>query len=723
MALYFSRRASEHASDRASERASQHISRRTSHRARRAACWFGLGAGLLPAVATALTLHVSAAATNTDADAQASAATAPAGASRDVGLRAAVAVLAASKSRFAGGKADRLDIVLGPGTYRLAEPLQMQLDASWRGTPISLSGAGANRTILSGAKIVHGFRAPDANDLAATRLPAAARAHVLVAKLADSGIDDAGTFERQGFGIRVSPAPLELFYRGEPQTLARWPSQGFATIASLPGGEKGTSFTVAGAPLKALKNEPELRAMGYWARNWADTTLPVESVDPSSGTVTLAAPAPMLGMKTGQRMVFENALSQLDRPGEWYLDRASMTLYFWPPAPLSDGDVEASVSDQLLVAKAVGNLTIHDLGFEDTRGNAIEISGGQNIGIDHAKVRNAGSVAVWSTASNSHYRFMDVSNTGEGGFVVFAGNRQTLAAGNVTIEDSVIHDYALRSRAYRPAISMTGVGDRIERNHIYNGPHAAIIFGGNDHVITGNEIDHVARESDDTGAIYTGRDWSARGTLIEGNFLHDIGSAAQPQATMGIYLDDQGGGTTIRRNVFSKVNQAIFIGGGRDNLVEDNLFVNCSPAIHIDSRGLSWQKGLANDPRGQLQQQLAQVRYNQPPYSTRYPGLAKMLADEPGAPKGNVLRRNAVIGGKTAAIDFRATPYIETGPVFGASDVNFVKAMPDAARSTFADLQLAPSSPALHEGFQVSPFRPLDTVGAGKEPATTGSSR
>ncbi|MFC0401438.1 right-handed parallel beta-helix repeat-containing protein [Paraburkholderia rhizosphaerae] len=690
---------------------------RHSHPARRAARWLALGACLLPAFASALTLHVSAAATDTPADAQASAVTAPTQAKGDVGLRAAVAVLAASKSRFAGGHVDRLDIVLGAGTYRLAQPLQLQFDPSWRGTPVTLSGAGASRTILSGAKIVRGFHAPGANDTAAARLPAAARGHVLVAKLADSGIDDAGTFERQGFGIRVTPAPLELFYRGEPQTLARWPNQGFATIASLPDGEKGTRFTVAGAPLDALKAEPELRAMGYWARDWADTTLPVEAVDPSSSTVTLAAPAPTFGMKTGQRMRFENALSQLDQPGEWYLDRASMTLYFWPPAPLHDGDVEASVSNQLLVATIASNLTIHDLGFEDTRGNAIEIHSGLNVVIEHATVRNAGSVAVWSTASNSHYRFMNVSNTGEGGFVVFAGNRQTLAAGDVSIEDSVIHDYALRSRAYRPAISLSGVGDRIERNHIYNGPHAAIIFNGNDHVISGNEVDHVAREAGDTGALYTGRDWTARGTMIEGNFLHDIGSAAQPQATMGIYLDDQAGGTTIRRNVFSKVNQAIFIGGGRDNVVEDNLFVNCTPAIYIDSRGLSWQKGLADDPNGQLRRQLAVVNFNRPPYSTRYPSLASVLADAPGAPKGNVLRRNAVIGGKATSIDLRAASYVDIGPMFGASDVSFVNAKPDAQRSTFADFQIAPSSRALHEGFQLSPFHPIDASGAGKPPA------
>ena len=678
--------------------------------ARLAACWIGFGASLLPALATALTLHVSVAATDLPADAQVNASNAPTSANGDLGLRAAVAVLAANKSHFAGGSADRIDIELGAGTYRLTQPLRLQFDPSWRGTAVTISGAGENRTILSGSKVLQGFRPVGPNDTASARLPAAARGHVLVTKLADSGIDDAGTFERQGFGIRVTPAPLELFYRGEPQTLARWPSQGFATIASLPAGEKGPSFTVTGAPLDALKGEPDLRAMGYWARDWADTTLPVESVDPSSGTVTLAAPVPTFGMKTGQRMYFENALSQLDHPGEWYLDRQAMQLYFWPPAPLHDGDVEASVSNQLLVSTVAVNLTIRNLGFENTRGNAIEINGGLNVAIDHASVRNAGSVAVWSTASNSHYRFMNISNTGEGGFVVYAGNRQSLSSGNVSIEDSVLHDYARRSRAYRPAISISGVGDRIERNHIYNGPHAAIIFNGNDHVISGNEIDHVAQEAGDTGALYTGRDWTARGTVIEGNFLHDTASAAQPQATMGIYLDDQGGGTTIRRNIFSKVNQAIFIGGGRDNLVEDNLFVNCMPAIYIDSRGLSWQKGLADDPNGQLRHQLTLVNFSQPPYSTRYPSLATLLNDAPGAPKGNVLRRNAVINGKAMSIDARATPYIDIGTTYESSQLNFVKPMADAQRSSLADLQIAPSSPAVRDGFQISPFRPTDSA-------------
>jgi len=41
---------------------------------------------------------------------------------------------------------------------------------------------------------------------------------------------------------------------------------------------------------------------------------------------------------------------------------------------------------------------------------------------------------------------------------------------------------------------------------------------------------------------------------------------------MGVYLDDCASGTTIFGNVFYKVTRAAFIGGGRDNTVENNIF-------------------------------------------------------------------------------------------------------------------------------------------------------
>ena len=50
----------------------------------------------------------------------------------------------------------------------------------------------------------------------------------------------------------------------------------------------------------------------------------------------------------------------------------------------------------------------------------------------------------------------------------------------------------------------------------------AIVFGGNEHLIEFNEIHDVCHESNDAGAIYGGRDWTMRGTVIRYNYFHDI---------------------------------------------------------------------------------------------------------------------------------------------------------------------------------------------------------
>ncbi len=44
---------------------------------------------------------------------------------------------------------------------------------------------------------------------------------------------------------------------------------------------------------------------------------------------------------------------------------------------------------------------------------------------------------------------------------------------------------------------------------------------------------------------------------------------------------------------------------------------------------------------------LKKVKHDEPPYSIRYPALARILDDIPQAPLGNVLRRNVFVRGRT----------------------------------------------------------------------------
>ncbi|WP_147432238.1 right-handed parallel beta-helix repeat-containing protein [Pararobbsia silviterrae] len=670
-------------------------------RVRSRAAALGLAGVLSCAGAQATTVNVTAAATNAEeSGATAAPATVNLSAS-NLGLRDALRVLSANKA-LVGSGISSYDIVLASGTYRIASTLTVTLDPSWSGTTITISGPADDSAIITGSQIVTGFKAvTDPSALA--RIPVSAHGSVLVASLAASGVTNLGTFNRHGYGISITPAPLEVFFRDQPMTIARWPNSGFATIASLPGGPTGLTFTVSGGNPSAWANEPNLHAFGYWARDWADTTLPVQSVD-ASGVITLQSPAPTLGLAVGQRVFIENALSELDSPGEYYVDSNAGLLYFWPPATMTDGDVQVSVADSIFVANNATYLTLQNLTLDIGRGDAVQFNGGGKNTVDHVVIRNMGNRAGVSSAGASGFQYVTASNTGEGGITIYSGNRTTLAAGSSFVTNSTIHDYARRSRAYRPAISVSGAGDTITGNTIYNGPHAGILFSGNNHEIGNNEIYDVVTETSDSGAIYAGRDWTMRGTIIEDNFIHDIGSTSAPSATMGVYLDDEYCGTIIRRNVFSKVGQAVFIGGGRDNTVSDNLFVNLLPAISADSRGMSWQEPDVVSTTGVFQTALRAVPYSTAPYATQYPTLPVILTDMPGVPLGNTITRNVVIDGTQLTADSGALQYLQIGTWFGSPDVVFATPMSDSARAVYSDFVLSTASPAIAQGFQTSHF-------------------
>jgi hypothetical protein len=230
---------------------------------------------------------------------------------------------------------------------------------------------------------------------------------------------------------------------------------------------------------------------------------------------------------------------------------------------------------------------------------------------------------------------------GGGGIYLVGGDRQTLTPGGHHAENNHIHHFARWDRMYRPGFMISGVGNRVSHNLIHDSPHSAILFGGNDHRIELNEIHNVCFESHDCGAIYAGRSWTLRGHVIRNNYLHHLyGKLGGP--CNGIYLDDLFSSAVVEGNVFYQVLRPVFLGGGRDNLVQNNVFVDCPKAMHIDSRALGWCGPHADGRIKEAQEKgtIAGDHYNEPPFSTRYPQLVTLLDDEPKKPKGNVVRRN-----------------------------------------------------------------------------------
>ena len=91
--------------------------------------------------------------------------------------------------------------------------------------------------------------------------------------------------------------------------------------------------------------------------------------------------------------------------------------------------------------------------------------------------------------------------------------------------------------------------------------------------------------------------------------------------------------------------QGSMLGGGRDNVFVDNVFVGVTHglAIEFDNRGQNWQHESCvhnSTWTGRLAQDLFNVNYLNPPYSERYPELVRLLDEQPCAPFNNTLANN-----------------------------------------------------------------------------------
>jgi hypothetical protein len=295
----------------------------------------------------------------------------------------------------------------------------------------------------------------------------------------------------------------------------------------------------------------------------------------------------------------------------------------------------------------------------------------------------------------------DIYGMGGAGISITGGNRETLEAAGHFAVNNHIYDYAQVYRVYHAGIHVQGVGNRVANNYIHDAPHMAIGFGGNDHVIELNKIHDVCLESNDAGAMYTGRNWTMRGHVIRHNYMYDV-TGFRDHGSVGVYLDDMFSSAEIYGNVFRNVTRAAFIGGGRDCTVENNIFVDCKMALHIDARALGWAHGHADEWIAEAAEKgtISGIAYNKPPYSERYPKLVNILENEPKAPVGNLVARNIFVGEGWKDVEAVADPYVEYKDNLTDADPMFV----DAANH---DYRLKPESPALALGFEAIPFEKI----------------
>ncbi|OGV62482.1 MAG: hypothetical protein A3K19_33545 [Lentisphaerae bacterium RIFOXYB12_FULL_65_16] len=600
-------------------------------------------------------------------------------------------------------------VELREGTYELAQPFALtEADSGTAEAPVTYRGRQGETVRLTGGRGLTNWT-PVTDPAIVARLDEAARPHVLLADMKAAGITQ--------FSEMVSAKPwaesqpgLELFFNDEPMTLARWPNEGYSIITGFPPDAKPAILWGKPAPNSSVEGrflyggdrplrwaaEKNIMLHGFWFWDWADQRLKVESIDVEKRSIALESkPQHHFGFRKGQWYYAYNLLPELDQPGEWYLDRERGILYFWPPSDLSNGRAVVSVLPSLVTMDNVSYVTLRGITFEATQGTAVTITGGSDVRIAGCVIRNTGSWGIQVKGGDRHQVIgCDLYATGDGGVILDGGDRNTLTPAGHAVENCHIHHYSRWDPMYKPGVQLRGVGSRVSHCLIHDAPHMGIAAPGNDHVVEYNECHSLVFLANDAEAIHGGwYDWTTRGTIIRYNYIHDC-FGHDGHGCKAIRLDDHVGGLTLFGNVIERIwceqgRGAITIHGGRDNLIENNLFVDCD-------RGVRIHKCNAPPPEKSLEK----VPYRQPPWSERYPKLATILDDEPGLPKNNVVVHNVNQGGEFMSTDTVAAP------ITTVKD-NFTEGDPKIVRAANGIPTLAPDSPALAVGFQPIPVEKI----------------
>ena len=307
----------------------------------------------------------------------------------------------------------------------------------------------------------------------------------------------------------------------------------------------------------------------------------------------------------------------------------------------------SSLTEELIRMRGVTDFELRGITLRESRADGLTARSCARVEFKNLLIENVGNTAMIVTGGH-HVRVdaCEFTGTGDGCIIIEGGDVKQLLPCDHEVVNCEFHHFSTWSRTYKSAIRPSGCGMNISHNSIHDAPHCAILYRGADMRIEYNDICRVALETDDVGAIYTGFSWVERGNVIRGNHIHGMVANEDGFAlVMGIYLDDFHSGQVVVDNIVEGAEIGLEIGGGRDNLVEGNIFIHCKHAIHVDARGTSWASNLFTDksprPRStKLHDQIRDFAVGEPPFCDRFPVLQTYLADQPELPKGNVLNDN-----------------------------------------------------------------------------------
>jgi hypothetical protein len=509
----------------------------------------------------------------------------PNAAGTDGPLATLPAALAAARAARAAGQANEgVTLLLRGGTYRLEAPVVLTPEDSGVAAdrPLLIAAYPGERPVLSGGRRITGWR------------PAPGRPGLWEAEVPEV---------REGRWVF-----RQLFVNGERRQRARTPNTGFFRIQGESPQDKPVRLKYRPGDIRpewAADGDVEVIAL----LAWADLRMQIRAVDTTNHVATLSGNPRPSNRENNAQYYIENAPDALDQPGEWYLDRRTGVVTYWP-LPGEDparAEIIAPRLEELMrlqgdlaAEKAVRHVGLRGLtfahtdwtlgpnGYADTQA-AVDVRGdlfaeaATDCAIEDCTFTQLAGYAVELGRGCQRWRVVgnELFDLGAGGIRLGVPDKHGDAfAQNHThvVTDNHIHHGGI---IYPPAVGvfiLQSGTNRVAHNHIHHLYYTAISVGWNwgyqetpcrENRIEFNHLHDLGQGLlSDMGAVYTLG--IQKGTVVRNNLIHDVD--AFTYGGWGLYTDEGSSEIVLEHNVVYRCKSAGFHQHyGRDNVVRNNI--------------------------------------------------------------------------------------------------------------------------------------------------------